>query len=77
VDIETLKEIKDLATAALSGRQKLEKINAAHIKAINEGTTRARSTTYHATAANIMTDTVEPSERRLKEIIGSRESENF
>ncbi len=69
MDIETLKEIKELASTALAGRQKLEKLHAAHIRGINEGMTRARSTTYHATCANLMTDTVTPAEQQIKEIV--------
>jgi hypothetical protein len=69
MDIQTLREIKELASEALNGRQKLERLHAAHGERLKEGMTRARSTTYHATCANLMTDTVTPAEQRIKEIV--------
>jgi hypothetical protein len=70
MDIELLKEIKSLASEALQGRTKLEKLSSDYIKAQHEKrTTRARTTTYNARAANIMEYTVTPCEKRLREIL--------
>jgi hypothetical protein len=69
MDIQALKEIKELASKALNGRQKLERLHAAHGERLKEGMTRARSTTYHATCTNLMTDIVTPAEHQIKEIV--------
>jgi hypothetical protein len=70
MDIELLKEIKSLASEALQGRTKLEKLSSDYIKAQHEKrTTRARTTTYNARAADIMENTVTPCEKKLREIL--------
>jgi hypothetical protein len=70
MDIELLKEIKSLASEALQGRLKLEKLGSDYFRAQLDGRmTRARTTTYNARAANIMEYTVTPYEKRLREIL--------
>jgi hypothetical protein len=70
MDIELLKEIKSLASEALQGRTKLEKLSSDYFRAQLDGRmTRARTTTYNARAANIMEYTVTPCEKRLREIL--------
>lgn len=69
MDIELLKEIKSLASEALGGRIKLEKLTSDYIKAqLERRTTRAKTTTYNARAGKIM-EYVTPCEKRLREIL--------
>jgi hypothetical protein len=74
MDIAQLKEIKDLASEALQGRAKLDKLTNDYIKAQHEGSvTRARTTTYNARAGKIM-DYVAPCEKRLRAILRDEQS---
>lgn len=70
MDIELLQEIKSLASEALQGRTKLEKLSSDYFRAQLAGRmTRARTTTYNARAADIMENTVTPCEKQLREIL--------
>jgi hypothetical protein len=70
MDIELLKEIKSLASEALQGRLKLEKLGSDYFRAQLDGRmTRARTTTYNARAADVMENTVTPCEKKLREIL--------
>ena len=70
MDIELLKEIKSLASEALQGRTKLEKMGTAYVKASQEGSlSKAQIRNNDIRATDIMEYTVTPCEKRLREIL--------
>jgi len=69
VDIEQLTEVKQLANEALKGRKKLEGLHKKYMTSLHAGqVTRARTTTYNAATHDVVKNTIEPCESRLKEI---------
>jgi hypothetical protein len=70
MDIELLKEIKSLASEALQGRTKLEKMGTAYVKASQEGgLSKAQIINHDIRATDIMVNTVTPCEKKLREIL--------
>jgi hypothetical protein len=70
MNIETLEKIKKTAVEALAGRKKLHRLHSAYMEKIHKGTiSRAQTTTYNASASDVMQNQVIPAETLLKKLI--------